>query len=464
MADSRPPLHLLPQVERCLQRADLAALIAASSRGYVTLLLRRLLEQWRAELVGGRLEVTELTARLERLPDQLERLRAELHAPLLRAVINATGVVVHTNLGRAPYPAATLERIAALGGVYLNLEYDLASGRRGRRDQPLARLARDLFPGFELVAVNNNAAALLLLIDTVAAGREVLVARGELVEIGGSFRMPEILAKSGAILREVGTTNRTRLADYRAALSPATGLLLKVHPSNYRVVGFTQETSLAQLVALGREAGVPVAEDLGSGSLLELKPLGIEDEPTVGSRLALEPDAVTFSGDKLLGGPQAGLIVARPELAGRLMHNPLRRALRLDRIGVLALETTLRLHLEGRAEELPAIAMLRLSPAHIEERCRRLIAQLADPPGIQTELRPGLSMVGGGAAPIDGLPTVLLQIRVQGRSAEQVERRLRADDPPVIARIADDRVTLDLRTVFPDQDPLLLSALRRASR
>jgi L-seryl-tRNA(Ser) seleniumtransferase len=376
-------------------------------------------------------------------------------------VINATGVVVHTNLGRSPLPGEVLQRIAALAGRYLNLEYDLARGGRGRRDDALERLAADLFPDYELVAVNNNAAAVVLLLNTVAEGKEVLVSRGELVEIGGSFRMPEILAKSGAALREVGTTNRTRLADYKKMISPRTGLLLKVHPSNYRVVGFTEETGLEELVQLGREAGIPVAEDLGSGSLIALKAAGIAGEPTVQERLAFGPDAVTFSGDKLLGGPQAGLILARPELAQKLRGNPLRRALRLDRIGILALETTLRIHLEGRGDQLPTLAMIQTSLEQLELRAKRLAAALEKHPRIRAELKSGISMVGGGAAPVEGLPTVLVQLEVEGLSAAKLEEALRASDPPVIARIEADRVVLDLRTVFPDEEGLILAALER---
>jgi len=454
-------LQKLPQVERCLQRGDLAPLIGATSRGYVVRLIQMLFQEWRDQVRDGSLGEVELESRLEQLPRHLEAVRAGRHAPSLRRVINATGVVVHTNLGRSPLPGEVLQRIAALAGRYLNLEYDLARGGRGRRDDALERLAADLFPDYELVAVNNNAAAVVLLLNTVAEGKEVLVSRGELVEIGGSFRMPEILAKSGAALREVGTTNRTRLADYKKMISPRTGLLLKVHPSNYRVVGFTEETGLEELVQLGREAGIPVAEDLGSGSLIALKAAGIAGEPTVQERLAFGPDAVTFSGDKLLGGPQAGLILARPELAQKLRGNPLRRALRLDRIGILALETTLRIHLEGRGDQLPTLAMIQTSLEQLELRAKRLAAALEKHPRIRAELKSGISMVGGGAAPVEGLPTVLVQLEVEGLSAAKLEEALRASDPPVIARIEADRVVLDLRTVFPDEEGLILAALER---
>jgi L-seryl-tRNA(Ser) seleniumtransferase len=461
MAPPDPVLQKLPQVERCLQRADLAPLIGATSRGYVLRLIQLLFQGWRDRVREGAWDAAELEQRLDRLPQELEALRSRRHAPLLRRVINATGVVVHTNLGRSALAPEALERIATLGGRYLNLEYDLERGRRGRRDQALERLAADLFPGYELVAVGNNAAAVLLLLNTLADRLEVVVSRGELVEIGGSFRMPEILAKSGAVLREVGTTNRTRLADYESALSPRTGLLLKVHPSNFRVQGFTEEASLEQLVGLGREAGVAVAEDLGSGSLEALQAAGIGDEPTVQERLAIGPDAVTFSGDKLLGGPQAGLILARPELAQRLRTNPLRRALRLDRIGLLALETTLRIHLEGRAERLPTLAMIHTGVEQIELRAKRFAAELQRRGRIQAELAHGSSMVGGGAAPVEGLPTVLIQLEAPDRSAAALEAALRAADPPIIARIEHDHVVLDLRAVFPEEEELILAALER---
>jgi L-seryl-tRNA(Ser) seleniumtransferase len=372
----------------------------------------------------------------------------------LRPVINATGVVLHTNLGRAPLAEAALDRVRAVARGYSTLEFDLETGRRGSRTVHADAALRRLTGAEAAVVVNNNAAATLLILAGLAAGREVIVSRGELVEIGGGFRVPDVMAQSGARLREVGTTNRTRVADYTAAIGAQTALLLRVHPSNFRIEGFTERPDLAALVAAAREAGVPLVEDLGSGCLVE----GLAGEPTVQASIAAGVDVVCFSGDKLLGGPQCGIIAGRGEVIDRLRRHPLLRALRVDKLTLAALEATLLEYAAGRAgETIPVIGMIQATAEAIEERARALAATLHDV-GWTIALTSGVSAVGGGSAPTIDLPTVLLAIERPGLSAASLEERLRALDPPVIARIEDDRVVLDLRTV-PVRDEARLAQL-----
>ena len=374
----------------------------------------------------------------------------------LRPVINATGVIIHTNLGRAPIAPAALERVAAIAGGYSNLEYDLAAGARGSRSVHAESLLTTLTGAEAAIVVNNNAAATLLILAGLAEGREVLISRGELVEIGGGFRVPDVMHQSGAILREVGTTNRTRTGDYTAAVSPKTALFLRVHPSNFRIEGFTERPSLADLVAAGRAMLVPVVEDLGSGCLVA----GLADEPTVQASIDAGIDLVCFSGDKVLGGPQAGIIAGRKALVDRLRAHPLMRALRADKITYAVLEATLGEYLAGRAAQtVPVQRMLHLSADEIEARASALGDRLAAA-GWRVALLSGTSAVGGGSAPGHGLPTVLLSVEREGQSAAAIEAWLRTLDPPVVARIENDRVVLDLRTVLPEQDGTLVEVLR----
>ncbi|MGE0461585.1 MAG: L-seryl-tRNA(Sec) selenium transferase [Vicinamibacterales bacterium] len=369
----------------------------------------------------------------------------------LRPVINATGVIIHTNLGRAPLARAAIDRIAATAGGYTNLEYDLAKGSRGSRAVHAEALLTTLTGAEAAVVVNNNAAATLLMLAALAQGREVLISRGELVEIGGGFRVPDVMAQSGADLREIGTTNRTRVADYTVAAGPRTALILRVHPSNFRVEGFAERPTLTALVNAGRTLGIPVVEDLGSGNLDE----GLADEPSVRGSLAAGADLVCFSGDKLLGGPQAGILAGRRALVDRLRRHPLMRAFRVDKLTYAALEATLLEYLAGRAgQTVPVRRMLATDVDAIEARARaladRLVAQ-----GWRVSLVSGSSAVGGGSAPGLALPTVLVAIEREGLTAHALEARLRVLDPPVIARIVDDRVALDLRTVPPESDQQL---------
>lgn len=373
------------------------------------------------------------------------------HRGSLRPVINATGVVIHTNLGRAPLADAAIARVTAIANGYCNLEYDLAHGTRGSRTVHAESLLTAITGAEAAVVVNNNAAATLLIITGLAAGREVLISRGELVEIGGGFRVPDVMRQSGARLREVGTTNRTRLTDYIAAVSPATAMFMRVHPSNFRIEGFTERPALDDLVGAGRAMHVPVVEDIGSGCLLD----DLEGEPSVQQSIAAGVDLVCFSGDKLLGGPQAGIIVGRKALVDRLRTHPLMRALRADKITFALLEATLAEYAAGRASTtIPVQRMLHASADDIEARAQALAASLASH-GWRVAMISGASAVGGGSAPGLQLPTVLLSIGRDGESAEHTERRLRGLDPPVIARIEHDRVVLDLRTVPPEDDALL---------
>jgi len=371
-----------------------------------------------------------------------------LASPSLRHVINATGVILHTNLGRAPLSGTPAP------GPYSNLEYDLAQGRRGKRDSHTAPLLERLL-GRPAIAVNNNAAAVWLALHELAAGGEVIVSRGELIEIGDGFRIPDIMARSGARLVEAGATNRTRIEDYRNAITPQTRLLMRVHPSNFHVQGFTGRPTLAELSALSRETGIPLYEDLGSGCLTDLCPFGI-DEPLAQASFKAGVDLISFSGDKLLGGPQSGILAGRPEIVRRLRANPMFRALRLDKLVIAAMETTLRSLLLDRWDEIPALRMIRLSPGEIHRRAGRLLRQWNRP---GAELIEGESLIGGGSTPDQSLKTWL--IAVPG-DAVRMERALRQAVPPVIARIESDTLLLDLRTVDPLEEEELLRILRQA--
>jgi len=385
--------------------------------------------------------------------------------PSLRRVLNATGVVVHTNLGRAPLSPEAAARVAQVAASYTNLEMDLAAGQRGDRESHAESRLRRILAAEATVVVNNNAAAVLLAVNTFAEGREVLVSRGELVEIGGSFRIPDVLRKGGARLREVGTTNRTRLADYRAALGPETGLILKVHPSNFRMVGFTEAPALQELVELGRSASVPVAEDLGSG-LLDPLPPPLHEEPTAAASLEAGVDVVTFSGDKLLGGPQAGLAAGRRLAIDAMRKNPLYRALRVDKMTVAALDAVLAVHEAGQAAlHVPVQRMLAATPGDIRRRAEALAADLRRAhPELELVVVDGASAVGGGAAPEVEVPTALLAVIHPSLGPERVAGALRAGRPAVLARVADGRLLLDLRTVLPGEEAALLEALDRACR
>lgn len=434
-------LRDIPSVDQVL--AGLGHLEGRFPRKLMVAEVRRVLEAIREEIRSGR------PATSEPIEARVERHLARLEQASLRHVINATGVVLHTNLGRAPLP-----RFDPQFG-YSNLEYNLARGARGKRDVHVAELLEHL-AGAPGIAVNNNAAAIYLALNELAAGFEVVVSRGELIEIGDGFRIPEIMRSSGAVLREVGTTNRTGLEDYRDAITERTRLLLRVHPSNFRIEGFTARPELRDLAALGRERGIPVYEDLGSGCVVDLRRFGVA-EPLVSDSLQAGVSLVSFSGDKLLGGPQAGLLAGDPKLVTRLRRNPMFRALRLDKLMYQALETTLRSLLLERWTDVPALAMIMMRPEELRARAERFLARLD---GVRARVVEGESIIGGGATPEQPLPSWLLAIDC--RDVVEAERRCRAANPPVVARIEDNRLVLDLRSVFPGEEDDLARIVRHA--
>ena len=387
-----------------------------------------------------------------------------LLAPSLHPVINATGVVVHTNLGRSPLAREVLDRVVRIASGYSNLEYDVGRRKRGSRHVHVSSMLKRITGAEDAVVVNNNAAAVLLCLAALARDREVIVSRGELIEIGGSFRIPDVMEASGAILKEVGTTNRTHARDYKNAMGEQTAMLLKCHQSNFAVVGFTAEVDPHELVAMGREAGVATMFDLGSGSLLELDSLGLPPEMTVQGAVECGFDLVTFSGDKLLGGPQGGIIVGKAEAVARLRTHPLMRPLRPDKMTLTALEATLEAYRDGRARELPVPAMLGALPHDLKARARRLRTRLrrACPAGWSFELVEVISRVGGGALPTAGPPSWAVSLSHQDQGPDQVEARLRGASPPVVARIEQDRLLLDVRTVPDEQLPALGRAVAGA--
>jgi L-seryl-tRNA(Ser) seleniumtransferase len=438
------------------------ALVGEFSRDAVLRAVRGGLEDVRKRLLDGD-GAGALPFGIEPFFDDVRARLGRERQRSLRRVINATGIVVHTNLGRAPLAAAALEAVAEVAAGYSNLELDLASGGRGSRYRAVDGLLCRVTGAEAALAVNNNAAAVLLALGALARGGEVVVSRGELVEIGGSFRMPDIIAQSGARLVEVGTTNRTRPADYERAITAETRVLLKVHPSNYRVVGFTATVTTGELAALGRAHGLPVMEDLGSGALVDLRRYGLPHEPTAREVLAAGADVVTFSGDKLLGGPQAGMVLGRREIVERLKGHPLLRAVRIDRLSLAALEATLRLYLdEGRlAESLPVLRMLAQGARELEARAERLRASLERLGGLDVRLDEGIGYAGGGSLPEEGIPSRLVTVRAAGLGADALARRLRAHRPAVVGRIAAGRFVMDVRTLA-DGDVMDVAAAFRA--
>lgn len=449
-----PDFRIIPAIEALRQREGVRALEATFGADATVQALRAGASRMRDTIAAGQ-GPADAAAAAAGLEDGARAALAAGARGSLRPVINATGVVIHTNLGRAPIAPAALARATAIAGGYCNLEYDLAAGTRGSRTVHAESLITALTGAEAAVVVNNNAAATLLILTGLAAGREVVISRGELVEIGGGFRVPDVMRQSGATLREVGTTNRTRVNDYTAVVSPATALFLRVHPSNFRIEGFTERPALADLVQAGRAVGVPVIEDIGSGCLLD----DLAGEPSVQASLAAGVDLVCFSGDKLLGGPQAGIIAGSRALVDRLRTHPLMRALRADKITFAILEATLAEYVAGRATAtVPVQRMLHVTADDIEARAMAL-GELLTSSGWRIALMSGSSAVGGGSAPGLGLPTVLLSIAREGQSADATQAWLRTLDPPVVARIEGDRVVLDLRTVLPEQDELLADLL-----
>ena len=451
-------LRALPSVDACLKAAGKDDRLRDLSRDYLRRLAREAQDEFRAALASG--VTIEVEVRRERMLEQMvSRMVALANAdqPKLRAVVNATGVVLHTNLGRALLAETAIEAAAMAARSAINLEYDVATGARGDRDSVVETELRALTGAEAATVVNNNAAAVMLTLDTLAAEREVVVSRGELIEIGGSFRLPDVMIRSGARLREVGTTNRTYPRDYEQAIGPETALLLKVHPSNYRIIGFTHEVSLAELVEIGRARGIEVIEDLGAGALIDLSSYGLPREPIVCERIATGAGIVTFSGDKLLGGPQAGIMVGRRELIEQVRANPLKRALRCDKLTLAALEATLRLYLRGDiANALPTLRMLRRSPAEIDvvaHRARDVVRQrLASE--FKLEVVDAYSEIGSGSLPTAKLKTRAIRVTHPTLTANSIAAMFRHARPSVIGRVNEDAFLLDCRTI---EDPAALA-------
>jgi len=463
--DQADLLRQIPSVDELLGQPRLAALAQRVDRELLVEITRAVLADLRQRISGeGATAVLALDASSleERIASMVERVLASSLSP----IINATGVILHTNLGRAPLSAAVIEEFRRSATSYSNLEYDLEAGTRGKRDVHVAQLLERLTGAEAAIVVNNCAAAVLLVLAALAKGAEVIVSRGELIEIGDGFRIPEIMAQSGAILREVGTTNRTRIADYENAINENTRLLLRVHPSNFAITGFAEKPSLGELVALSQRTGLPLIEDLGSGCLVDLSAAGI-NEPLVRQSVDAGVSIVMFSGDKLLGGPQAGIIAGKEELVGRVRRHPLFRALRVDKLTTAALTATLGAYLRGALDEVPALRMIGMRVQEIKRRSENFLRELTPelPLGeVELEIGDGNSLAGGGSTPTQSLPTKVIRIASARYSASQLEERLRRAPAgiSVIARVEDDRLILDLRTVFPEQEPLLLKTLRAA--
>jgi L-seryl-tRNA(Ser) seleniumtransferase len=493
----------LPSVDEVVHAPAVAALTASHGIAAVTDAARAVLAHLREEIASGLLDEAALHLALSGIEHAIEHQVRRTVSYSLRAVINATGVLLHTNLGRAPLASEAIEHIRETAGAYSNLEFEVESGERGKRDVHVQRLLKKLLSdvaqktefaegpspaaqarapvptqaGHSTIVVNNNAAAVLLALNTLAEGGEVVVSRGELVEIGGSFRIPDVMAKSGAVLREVGTTNRTRVSDYENAINERTRLLLRVHRSNFEITGFTEQASIAELVELARTRGVPFMEDLGSGALVDLQNFGVSGEPSVLDSLRAGVDVITYSSDKLLGGPQAGLISGRADLVARMRSNSLFRALRVDKLTYAALEATLLAYVKREHDAIPTLRMMRLTKEEIGKRAERMVERVAsENPNLTSQNAPrkggatgkiaieivdGESVIGGGAAPSSSLPTRLLAVACEGLSADELAAWLRKSDPPIVARVEDGRVLLDLRTVFAEQDEAVAAALGR---
>lgn len=449
--DLKELLSLVPSIDEILRTSTVARIAEIAGLRRATDLAREAAESVRKELRER--SVTDptresLLKESERRVDAAWRLEQRSG---IRRVINATGVVIHTNLGRAPLSAKAREAIVAASG-YCNLEYDLETGRRGRRGARAEILLAEITGAEASLIVNNCAAAAFLVLRVLAGGGEVIISRGELVEIGGDFRVPDVLAESGARLHEVGTTNRTKVEDYRRAINVETQMILRVHPSNYRIVGFTSAPEVSELAQLARENGLVLYEDAGSGALRDLSEFGLGDEPIISRSIRDGADIVTFSGDKLFGGVQAGLIVGRAERIDEIRRHPLYRALRIDKLAYAAIEATLEAYRRDELSEIPVMRMLSMPIGEIESRAKRLADRLNENANLSAELVSGDSVVGGGSAPLARRPTCLVSLTHESLSASALDAALRASDPPVIARIEDERVLLDLRTVEENDD------------
>lgn len=459
-------LKRLPAVDTVLKESAVQPLLMQHGQVAITRALRALLDTWRKRILQDQWSVADLESALASLPSALAQQVAEATHPSLHPVINATGILIHTNLGRSLLATAAAEQVAQVASSYSTLEVDVGTGDRGSRYSHVVQLLCELTGAEDALVVNNNAAAVLLTLAALTADKEVVVSRGQLVEIGGSFRIPEVMAQSGSRLVEVGTTNKTHLFDYERAIGPDTAALLKVHTSNYRLVGFTEEVAGPDLAALAHEHGLLAIEDLGSGVLIDLQRYGLVHEPTVQESVAAGMDVVTFSGDKLLGGPQAGIIVGRRDCIAKLRQHPLTRALRIDKLTLAGLEATLRLYLDEEAavRKIPTLRMLTLSVEELEVKGRQLVAETLPEVGEVAQLKvvPSWAQVGGGSLPGHDIESVAVAVIPKNISPDELERRLRLGQPAIFTRIHRDQVLLDMRTLQPEELSLVRNALCRA--
>jgi L-seryl-tRNA(Ser) seleniumtransferase len=449
--DKKELLRKIPSVDRLLNTPEIAGLGSQYPRSLIIKAINDVLAELRGSILSGDAASEDIDLDVNPVTELVTERLARLARPSLRSLINATGVVVHTNLGRSILAERVLKNFRPLSGGYCNLEYDLEGGKRGSRYTHVEGILKELTGAEAATVVNNNAAAVYICLETLARGREVVVSRGELVEIGGSFRIPDVMRKSGARMVEVGTTNKSHLRDYEEVIGPETGLLLKVHRSNFQIVGFTEEVDRVQLSALGRKYNIPVVEDLGSGCLLDLTQYGLLKEPTAGEVLEQGVDLVTFSGDKMLGGPQAGIILGKKDLVEAIKKNQLSRALRIDKLTLLALEETLNIYRDERValEEIPTLKMITQPYGELKKKARRLLRLIGklEKDNFTVGSTDGISRVGGGAWPLQELPSRLVTL-VPGRlSAHQMEEWMRTHEPPVIVRVEDEKVLLDVRTI-----------------
>ncbi len=458
-------LRTIPQVDECIH-----SLFDLDQVEHVPLLViknsvRDVLAEFRRRILAGERIDPGLLSLPSLQPVICEHIRQEMQ-PRFRRVLNCTGVIIHTNLGRSILPPTTMDKLHGAGSRYSNLEYDLATGRRGSRYSLVEKLLCDLTGAEAALVVNNNAAAVLLVLETLAKGRDVIVSRGQLVEIGGSFRIPDVMSRSGARLVEIGATNRTHVRDYEEAISEETALLLKVHCSNFRIIGFTKEVTVEDLVKIGRRRGLPVMEDLGSGCFVDLSRFGLMKEPTVQEVVAAGVDVVTFSGDKLLGGPQAGIILGRRQVIDRIKKNPVNRAMRIDKFTLCSLESILRLYFDEQTalKTIPTLAMIAATPAEVNRRAGRLLRRIRKKllPHCKLGLADIMSRVGGGAMPEQNLASRAVVIEPAAIKVSRLEVLLRQLEVPVIGRIEDDRLLLDMRTVADDEVALLADCLQQA--
>jgi L-seryl-tRNA(Ser) seleniumtransferase len=466
-ADQADLLRQIPSVDEMLAQPRLASLAERVDRSLLVEVTRATLADLRAKIAGGQ-PIVLLSLDASSLEDRINSVVEQILSRSLQPVINATGVILHTNLGRAPLTGAVVEEFRRTATQYSNLEYDLEAGARGKREVHTAQLLARLTGAESAIVVNNCAAAVLLVLAALAKGGEVIVSRGELIEIGDGFRIPEIMAESGATLREVGTTNRTRVADYEHAINENTRLLLRVHPSNFQITGFAEKPSLQELAALSQRAGLPLVEDLGSGCLVDLSSAGIT-EPLVRHSIDAGVSVVMFSGDKLLGGPQAGIVAGKKDIVARVRRHPLFRALRVDKLTTAALEATLGAYLRAPLDEIPALRMICMTARELQRRSENFLRELTPelPLGeVELEIADGASLAGGGSTPTQSLPTKIIRMASVRHSASHLEQRLRRAPVgiSVIARVEEDRLILDLRTVFPEQEPQLIKTLSAVLR